>query len=231
MLQIAILAGGLATRLEHLTKTSPKSLLPLNGEPFLAHQLELLHRQGIRKVLLLVGHLGNLIRDFITRADLPDLEIGFSAEPEGRLLGTGGALKWAETSLDDDFFVMYGDSYLPINYGLVERFYFDSGKSPVMTVFRNNDRYDQSNVEIEGGKIVYYGKKEKRSLEYIDYGLMVLNKRCLSDFRKGEIFDLQSVLKSLVVRRQLLAYEVFERFWEIGSLSGIKELEEHLSGK
>jgi len=226
MLQMVILSGGLATRLGSLARHIPKYLIPVKGKPFLEWQIELLQRAGFEHVLLLIGHLGKQIEEYVASRRFSGLEIIFGREPEGQLLGTGGALKWSEAKLEKEFFLMYGDSYLPIDYRRVEKFYFDKGHRPVMTVYRNEGKFDKSNVAIAEGKVIDYRKSgDLCDFKYIDYGLLVLQRQSLANHVCGEKFDLMILLQDLISRERLLAYEVEQRFYQTGTVSGIKEME------
>ncbi len=155
---VAILAGGLATRLRPITEKIPKSLVPIAGRPMLAHQLEMLHARGIRRAVLCIGFLGEMIqRDFGDEAFGVRLDYSFDGE---KLLGTGGAIRRALPKLAEEFFVLYGDSYLPIPYAPVLEFFHRSGKPGLMTVYRNESKYDTSNVVFRDGEIVIYEKKK-----------------------------------------------------------------------
>jgi NDP-sugar pyrophosphorylase family protein len=204
---VAILAGGLATRLRPITEKIPKSLLPVAGRPFLAHQLELLHSRGIRRVVLCVGHLGEMIRQ------------QFGGNACGIRLG-------------GEFFVLYGDSYLPVEYAPVADFLHRSGKPGVMTVYRNEGKYDTSNVVFRDGEIVFYDKKAKLpEMNHIDYGLSLFKASVFEGCAAGQVFDLADVMGRLVREKQLAGYEVFERFYEVGSPAGLPELESLLKSK
>jgi NDP-sugar pyrophosphorylase family protein len=229
MLPVAILCGGLATRLRTVTATIPKSLIPVNGEPFLAHQFRLLDAAGFERVVLCVGFLGEQIRDFAGDR-FGGLEISYSFDgPE--LLGTAGAISRAFPYLDQSFFVLYGDSYLPCDYRKVEGDFKQSGKSGLMTVYRNEGKYDSSNVEFANGRILRYDKKSKTpGMQYIDYGLGVFDKSAFADLPGDEPSDLAGVYRRLLERNDLAASEVEDRFYEIGSLEGIRDLEQYLSG-
>jgi NDP-sugar pyrophosphorylase family protein len=231
---VAILAGGLATRLRPITEKIPKSLVPVAGEPFLAHQLKLLHARGIRRVVLCVGHLGEMIeRDFGGEKFGVKLDYSFdsprqSAATAGgeKLLGTGGAIKRALPKLGDEFFILYGDSYLPLDYAPVAEFFHRSGKAGLMTVYRNEGRYDASNVVFRDGEIVVYDKKLKSpEMKHIDYGLSLFKASVFEAFPADEKFDLADVMQKLVREKQLAGYEVSERFYEMGSPTGLAELE------
>ena len=225
---VAILAGGLATRLRPITEKIPKSLVPVAGEPFLAHQLKLLHARGIRRVVLCVGHLGEMIeRDFGGEKFGVKLDYSFDGD---KLLGTGGAIKRALPKLGDEFFILYGDSYLPMDYAPVADFFHRSGKAGLMTVYRNEGRYDASNVVFRDGEIVVYDKKLKSpEMKHIDYGLSLFKASVFEAFPADEKFDLADVMQKLVREKQLAGYEVPERFYEMGSPAGLAELETLLS--
>ncbi len=230
-LPVAILAGGLATRLRPLTETMPKVLLPVAGKPFLAHQLDLLRGQGIKRVVLCVGYLGEMIeRDFGDGRDWGvHLEYSFDGPV---LLGTGGALKKTLPLLGEEFFVLYGDSYLPIDFGPVADCFHRSGKLGLMTVFHNRNQFDTSNVWFADGEIKVYDKKNRLpEMQHIDYGLSVLSAAAFGDYPADRPFDLAEVMRSLVATKQLAGFEVQERFYEIGSPSGLAELEALLTAR
>ncbi len=229
-LPVAILAGGLATRLQPITETLPKSLVPVAGRPFLAHQLDWLRRQGLRRVVLCVGHLGELIQREFGAGAACGLDLAYSFDGPS-LLGTGGALKRALPQLGERFFVLYGDSYLPTAYGPVAEQFARSGRLGLMTVYRNEGRYDTSNVVFERGEILVYDKRARRpDMRHIDYGLSVFQAAAFEGWPADRPFDLAAVLQALLGRRQLAGYEVRERFYEIGSHAGLAELEALLRG-
>ncbi|MDR2340456.1 MAG: NTP transferase domain-containing protein [Deltaproteobacteria bacterium] len=230
MLPVVILAGGLATRLGDLSENIPKSLLPIAGEPFVNHQLRLLGAKGVEKVVMCVGHLGEQIKETVGDGSAFSIEILFSDDGP-RLLGTGGALLKALPLLPDYFMVLYGDSYLEADYREVAKTFLYSGKSGLMTVFRNNNRFDKSNAIFDGKLVRVYDKsKNDPSMEFIDYGLNCLSKEALDD-TPSEIFDLGDVFTRLSLRKQLAGFEVAERFFEIGSIEGVRDLELHLGRK
>lgn len=225
---VAILAGGLATRLRPITEKIPKSLVPVAGKPFLAHQLELLQSRGIRRAVLCVGYLGEMIqRDYGNEAFGVKLDYSFDGP---KLLGTGGAIKLALPKLGPEFFVLYGDSYLPIEYRPIAEFFQRSGKLGCMTVYHNEGRYDTSNVVFADGEIKVYDKKAKLpEMHHIDYGLSLFKAKVFDGYSAEQPFDLAEVMGKLVREKQLAGYEVKERFYEMGSPVGLKELEERLN--
>ncbi len=231
MLPVAILAGGLATRLRPVTETIPKSLIEINGEPFIAHQLRLLHSRGLRRVVLCTGYLGEMIREFVGNGSGFGMEVEYSFD--GPVLrGTGGAIHQALPLLGDKFFTVYGDSYLPCDYSAVEAWFEASGKPGLMTVFRNHSQWDSSNVEFEEGRIVAYDKRVRSSrMHYIDYGLGLFRRVAFEEIEPGEVKDLAVLYQELLARNELAAYEMKERFYETGSFAGIEELGALLKAK
>jgi len=223
MLPVAILAGGMATRLRPITETIPKSLVDVAGKPFILYQLDYLRRQGLTRVVLCLGYLGEQVEDVVGDGAAYGLEVLYSWDGP-RLLGTGGAIKQALPQLGQQFFVFYGDSYLPVDFQAVERDFLCSGKPALMTVLRNADRWDKSNVEFDNGKIVEYNKGSPRhEMDHIDYGLGVLSSAVLANMPPNEPFDLADVYNDLSLRGELAGHEVFERFYEIGSHKGLNE--------
>ena len=224
-LPVAILAGGLATRLRPITEKIPKVLVRVAGRPFLAHQLELLRNTGIERVVLCLGHLGEMVQEQFGDGHEFGVKLDYSFDGPV-LLGTGGALKQALPLLGESFFVLYGDSYLPINFRPVAEAFARSGKLGLMTVYRNEGLYDTSNVVFTDGKIEVYDKKSGRSdMHHIDYGLSLFQAKAMAAWPNGEKFDLADLLQRLVVDKQLAGYEVPHRFYEIGSHAGLQELE------
>jgi NDP-sugar pyrophosphorylase family protein len=228
MLPVAILAGGLATRLRPLTETIPKSLVEINGEPFLWHQLRLLRENGVDRVVMCVSHLGEQVQESAGEGRQFGLHIDYSFDGD-ILLGTAGALKRAQPLLGESFFVLYGDSYLPIDLRAVETAFRASGKAGLMTVYSNQGQWDTSNVEFTDGRIVAYDKKLRTGrMRYIDYGLGVLNADALARVPAGTSFDLAALYQELLSAGELAAFEAPQRFYEIGSFSGIEELSSYL---
>jgi len=228
---IAILAGGLATRMRPLTEQLPKALLPVAGQPFLAHQLAVLARGGIRSAVLCLGYRGEMIEEQFGDGRAHGVALRYSYDgPE--LLGTGGALYKALPLLSDPFLVMYGDSYLRCDYAAVYAAFVrqHAALSPpplgLMTVYHNAGQFDRSNVVFAGGRILVYDKQMQRpDMEYIDWGLSVFCKEALAGRRLGEKFDLADVLRALVQQGRLSGYEMRERFYETGSPEGWRELD------
>jgi NDP-sugar pyrophosphorylase family protein len=227
---LALLAGGFATRMRPATSSMAKSMLPVAGSPFIGHQLRMLGRQGIRRVVICCGHLEQQIRSYVGGGHQFGCSVTYSGDgPEP--LGTGGALRKALPLLGEEFLVMYGDSYLPVAVQPVWRSFLASGKRALMTVFRNADRWDRSNVEFADGLILTYSKQQKTAaMEHIDYGLNCLRAEALRPWPASSRFDLAEVQQMLVSGGQLAGFEVSERFYEIGSPAGLAETDLLLRG-
>ncbi len=228
---VALLAGGLATRLRPLTEKIPKLLVEVAGEPFFSHQLRLLKQHGLTRIVLCVGHLGEMIVDRYGDGSKWGVQLDYSFDGP-KLLGTGGALIRALPKLGEAFYVLYGDSYLPIDYQAVGRAFFDSGKPGLMTVFENREAYDASNVWFEDGRIKLYSKKQKPpQMRHIDYGLGVFRADAFAGYPPDAVVDLASIQADLCTRGDLAGYEIMERFYEIGSPAGLQELDALLKPK
>jgi NDP-sugar pyrophosphorylase family protein len=230
MFPVAILAGGLATRLRPLTEQIPKALIDINGEPFVAHQLRLLQSSGVGTVVFCVGYLGELLEHFVGDGSRFGLSVTYSSDLPV-LEGTGGAIRRALPLLGGRFFVLYGDSYLPCDYTAVQRAFENSGKKGLMTVHKNEGKWDSSNVELKGGEIVRYDKVQRSpSMQYIDFGLGVFAHEAFDGCGESPL-DLSVVYQNLISCGELAAYEAPGRFYEIGSPAGISDLRNYLAQK
>ena len=228
MLPVAILAGGLATRLGPLTQRVPKALLPVAGRPFIHWQLALLAQQGVTEVVLCVGHLGEQIEATVGNGSGFGMTVRYSCDG-AVLLGTGGALKHALPMLGEAFFVLYGDSYLRCSFPAVQAAYEASAAAGLMTVFRNENRWETSNVLFRDGRVVQYDKRSPRpDMRHVDYGLSILSTQALQRGPAACAFDLADVYHELAMQGELAALAINERFYEIGSLGGIKATERYL---
>jgi len=206
-MQVAILAGGLATRLRPLTNRVPKSMVEIHGKPFLQYQIELLRANHIQDIVLCVGHLSGQIRSYFGDGRRYGVRITYSDEGDRRL-GTGGALKFAEDLLASEFFVLFGDSYLLLDYPA------------------NDNLYDSSDVLMEDGLVIAYDKENPLpGMVHINVGLSVLRRQSLTVIPRGQSLSLQAFFRELIAQRQLLALETRQRFYEIGSLEGLHEFE------
>jgi len=227
-MQCVILAGGLGTRMRPLTDTTPKTLLPVRGRPFAHYQLHWLAAQGVTQVVYSIGHRGEMIRRYWEREASPISSLRFVDEGE-QLRGTGGALSLAREQgvLEDQFLVIYGDSFLPVRFAPIWQAFQASGLPALMTVLRNRGRWDRSNATYQDGRVLLYKKAGGPDMEYIDYGLSAFRREVLDGWGAGS-YDVAMVLHNLSVKGMLAGFEVDQRFYEIGSPVGLRDFEEYL---
>lgn len=230
-LPVAILAGGPATRLRPLTERVPKALVDVAGKPFIEHQLELLHRHGFNRIVLCVGYLGEMVKAALGDGRRWGMDLNYVFDGE-TLLGTGGALRKALPLLGEKFLVLYGDTYLDCDYAAVGAAFVASGKLGLMTVFRNANRWDRSNLLFVDGRIVRYDKQHPDpEMQHIDYGLGALQAKVFDAYPADTKIDLAMIYQDLLARDELAGFEVSQRFYEIGTPAGLDETRRYLKEK
>jgi NDP-sugar pyrophosphorylase family protein len=229
-MQCLVLAGGLGTRMLPLTQRQPKALVEVAGRPFLDHQLRWLSKCGVRDVVLSIGHLGEQIREYAADGSSWGVHIRYVDEGQA-LRGTAGAVRLAldQGVLAESFLLTYGDSFLPVDFAAVYNEFCRSGSDVLMTVLRNEGRWDRSNVIYEHGKVVLYDKRNRtkpvEAFSYIDYGLLAFRRTVIETrIEPGLVVDLADVLEQLSVEGCVAGAEVTERFYEIGSPAGLDAL-------
>jgi len=227
---IAILAGGMATRLRPLSLNVPKSLVEVCKRPFIEWQLRLLAESGMTSIVLCLGHRAEEIIDFVGNGSKFGVEVEYSVEMEP--LGTGGALRNAKSLLGEYFGVLYGDSFLPIEYSVIFDTYKNSSKLGMMTIYLNENQFDKSNVWLDSNGYMKYSKKNSNSeMKFIDNGFTILRRESFGKFERVDKFDLADLLEDLSFSNQIDFYEVNQRFFEIGSFEGILELSNYLESE
>jgi NDP-sugar pyrophosphorylase family protein len=204
-------------------------MVRVQRKPFLEYQLGFLRREEIKNIVLCAGHLGEQIESYFGNGRKYGVNIEYSYEDKP--LGTAGALKRAENLLDDTFFTIYGDSFVNIEFGRIMSYFNSQNKLALMTVYKNHDRYDKSNTEVEGNLVGRYSKKEKTSgMVYVEHGVNAFRKKVLDMIPANEFYSLEDLFPNLIEQQELLAFEVNERFYEIGSLQGLEEFEQLVKG-
>lgn len=227
----AVLAGGLATRLRPITEKVPKAMVEVAGRPFIDHQLALLARNGTRRVVLCLGYLGEQVARHVGDGSAWGLEVRYSHDGD-RLLGTGGALLRAAPLLGEAFWVLYGDSYMDIDYPAVLRHFAAGEHDGLMTVLHNEGRWDRSNVVFQNGRLLCYDKRAPRpEMTYVDYGVGLLRREALARLPADRPCDLADLYTELVAEGRMVGFEVTQRFYEIGSPRGLAETEAYLRAK
>lgn len=233
-MQCIILAGGLGLRMRPMTASLPKALLPVNGHPFLKHQLDWISKHGVTEVVLCVAYQGQKIRDYAKDGSAWGLKIRYVDEGE-ELRGTAGAIRLAldEDVLDEEFLVLYGDSFLPIDFDSVFKTFQKRTEPALMTVIGNDDRWDKSNACFDGKKVTLYQKglqPKPKEMRYVDYGLCAFRRNIFEGVPAEGRADLADLLHQLSVRNDLAGFEVKKRFFEIGSPEGLADLSAYLHG-
>ncbi|HYL77037.1 MAG TPA: sugar phosphate nucleotidyltransferase [Bryobacteraceae bacterium] len=230
-MQAVILAGGLGTRLWPLTKTVPKPLVPVGGVPYLEHQMRLLKKQSITDVVLLIGYLGEQVREYFSDGADWGMHVRYSVEPQP--LGTGGALRQAAALLSDTFLVIYGDSYLPIQYAEPYGRLLSAGVEGLIVAYDNRlgDTSVKNNIDIDdSGYVKVYDKDSPRELHYVEAGVLALRKSCLKLIPPAGPVSLEKeIFPLLIQQRQLAAYITGQRFYDIGTADRLRVIEEFLS--
>lgn len=223
--QAVILAGGLGTRLLPITSTLPKSMVPVAGRPFLEYQLAYLYRCAVRDVIICLGHLGHAIEQHFGDGRRFGVRVRYGYEREW-LLGTAGAVKNVENLLRDVFVLIYGDSYAVCDIPRAMQYFLSQDRLGLMVVYKNDNRWDRSNVVLDGPYIGAYDKSGTRpGLAHIDFGVSIFRREAFATVPADVPTDLSAVYTALIARRQLLKFETRERFYEIGSPEGLREFE------
>jgi len=225
---VVILAGGIGSRLGKLTKKIPKALIKINGKPFIYYQLKLLSKTGVKEVILCVGYLGDQIKKYVGDGKKFNLNVKYSFEK--KLLGTGGAVKNAFSLIKKDFFIMYGDTYLPVNLIKIQEKYIRLKSKSLITIYKNHNKLDKSNVFFNGKSIIYNKNNYLKKMKYIEYGVSIFSKKIFKYFNNKKKFDLSDVFYFLSKKKLLNYYVVKKRFYEIGSISGLKDSKKYLKG-
>jgi N-acetyl-alpha-D-muramate 1-phosphate uridylyltransferase len=228
--QIVILAGGLGTRLRSIAPDTPKSLVPVADRPFIDHQLELVRRNGFTDVVLCTGYLGDRIEAHVADGSAFGVSVHYSREPADRLMGTGGALVNALSMLERTFLVIYGDSYLTADYQALTDWAAARPFPAVMSVYRNEDRLEPSNVRVDGERVSLYAKGQAAAgCDHIDYGLSLFSRAVVGEYASAALpLDLGRIQANLAARDELGAFVVPSRFYEVGSPHGWRELDARL---
>jgi len=225
---VVILAGGIGSRLGKLTKKIPKALIKINGKPFIYYQLKLLSKTGVKEVILCVGYLGDQIKKYVGDGKKFNLNVKYSFEK--KLLGTGGAVKNAFSLIKKDFFIMYGDTYLPVNLIKIQEKYIRLKSKSLITIYKNHNKLDKSNVFFNGKSIIYNKNNYLKKMKYIEYGVSIFSKKIFKYLNNKKKFDLSDVFYFLSKKKLLNYYVVKKRFYEIGSISGLKDSKKYLKG-
>ncbi|MCX6666454.1 MAG: sugar phosphate nucleotidyltransferase [Euryarchaeota archaeon] len=227
-MQIVILCGGLATRLGDLAKDTPKSMVLIEGKPFLEHQITFLKYHGVTDIILCVGYLAEKIKDYFDDGKRFGIHIQYSHDGD-KPLGPIGALKKAEPLLEDIFFTMYGDSYVFVEFNTVYSYFTNHRYPALMIVYKNKDKYDRSNLIVHNSKVTCYNGEKVKEMVYIDYGISIFKKKVLDIIPKNTFFSTNEFFSDLVAKKQLFALDVNKRFYHIGNPEALEEFKTFVS--
>lgn len=228
---MVILCGGLATRLGNLSKRIPKSMIQIEGKSFLEYQIENLKKYSIKDIILCVGHLSEKIENYFGNGEKLGVNIKYSYDRE-KLLGPMGAVKNAESKLEEVFFIMYGDSYISIDFQKVYAFFIKNNKLGLMVVYKNYDKYDNSNLSVKDNMVI--GHKASGitdNINYIDYGTSVLRRKSLNLISEDTFCSTEQFFIKLIIKKELLAYEANKRFYHIGTPNSLEEFREFIKNQ
>lgn len=220
-MQVVILAGGLGTRLRPLTYEIPKPMVPVKGRPFLEHQIKMLKKNGLSDFVLCVGYLGDKIKKYFKNGESLGINILYSEEKIP--LGTGGALKNAKDLLEKEFLLVYGDSFLDIDYNNLTLFFSQKGRLGITVAFANSPKIAPNNTELnDNGEIVSYNKKEEGRANCVEAGVHIFNKGILDLIPSDKTFSLEeSLLPILIQKKELAGYLTSQRYYDIGTFERI----------
>lgn len=230
-MQMVILCGGLATRLGDIAKETPKSMIKIDGKPFLEYQIDFLKKSSIKDIVLCVGHLFEKIEDYFGNGKDFGVNITYSHDGE-KQLGPIGAVKNARSILDNVFFIMYGDSYVKMDFKDVYSYFLNKDKLGLMCVYKNYDKYDKSNLVVKDGYVTGYNdSNNSNDMIYIDYGTSILRKDSLEQIPKDTFFTTGDFFIKLIKDNELLAYEVKQRFYHIGNPESLEDFKTFIRSK
>ena len=224
---IIILAGGKATRLRPITKDIPKSMVLINNKPFLYYQLKQLEKFNFEKIIISTGYKSQVIEKYIEKK-FKKKTISIIKDTKF-FSGTGGAIKNCLKNINNDFFVIYGDSYLSINYNIIYKQFVKNKKDLLITVFKNKNKYDKSNLFIKNNKILEYNKNSNKA-QHIDYGALCINKKAFISVKSNK-FDLREIIIKQIKNKNISFFEAKKRFYEIGNKVSLKEFKNYAKKK
>lgn len=221
-MQVVILAGGIGTRLRPLTHKFPKPMVLIKGKPFLEYQLEMLNKNGFNDFILCTGYLGEKIEEYFGNGEKMGIHIKYSKEKEP--LGTGGALKNAEKLLENKFVLIYGDSFLPMDYKFLIADFNKSKKLAMTVVFKNNPKMVLNNIKVsKTGEVLNYDKKDEGLSNYVEAGVHIFKKGVLIHVPENSFFSLEEeLLPILIKKRELYAHITDKKFYDIGTFERLE---------
>ena len=227
---VIILAGGKGKRIKKFTTKKPKPLVEILNKPFIEYQIDLLKKQKIKRVIISIGHYGDQIINYFKKKKNSGIEIIFSKDGKN-LLGTGGALKKIFKNNKGNFIVLYGDSYLPIDLKKIQKKFINSKKDILLTIYKNQNKFDKSNIKIKNKEIFYDKRNPDKEMNYIDYGLSIIKSHSIMNYSTTTKFDLSDLFNKFCLDKKIAYSIVKKRFYEIGSYKGMKDFKKYIANK
>jgi NDP-sugar pyrophosphorylase family protein len=220
-MQVAVLAGGLGTRLRPITDRLPKCMTPVGDKPFLYYLLQLFKEKGTDEVILCTGYLGEQIEEYFGNGKNMGLRLLYSRE-NGCLLGTGGALKLAEPILHDSLLVVNGDTYLNIDYKTIyEDFNMSKAQALIVASQCPTDTCGDLAVD-DNFNVTAYDKTNPVGKDYVNAGVMGLKRDILAEVNPAQVVSLEAdIFPNLISRGDVRACITAKQFYDIGSFSGL----------
>ena len=224
---IIILAGGKGTRVKKLTKQTPKALIKIYNKPFIEYQINYLINQGIKNIIISVGYQGNKLINYFKNKKYKNANISFSKDGKS-LVGTGGAVKKIMRKNKGIYYIIYGDSFLPIKFNQIKNAYLKSKNNSIIVIYKNNNKFDKSNVLLKRNKFIYDKNNTLPEMHYIDYGLCILNSKVFDGYANKTKFELSDLYNRLTLMKKMSYKIVKKKFYEIGSYKGINNFKKYI---
>ncbi len=229
-LPVVILAGGLGKRMSSKYKNIQKCMIKIKNKPFIHYVLTNLEKNKVKNVIFLLGHRSKDVTKFLNKKKyLYNLKIQISYDGKN-LLGTGGAVKKSLDLINNDFILTYADSYLEYNFQKIVKYYLKNKLTSLITVYKNKNGTDKSNIILKNNKIINYGKDNLNQYNYIDWGISIFNKNIFKGIKKRK-FDLNLIYNTQIEKKLLYGYRVFKKYREIGTPSSLIEFKKYINEK
>lgn len=235
--QAVILAGGEGKRLRPFTLKNPKPMVPVNGEPFLEHLINLLKDNGIKEIVILIGYLGDKIEKYFGGGSKFGIKIRYSKTPflndEGEENKSGLRLKNAKDLLDSFFLLLYCDNYWPLDLKKIVNFFNHHPSEVLTTIYSNKDNSTKNNIFVdEKGYVTKYDRNRiEQNLNGVDIGFFIINKKVLQLLPESNSQFETEVLPELIVKRKLSGYLTDTKYYSISDMERVKITEKYLSPK
>lgn len=229
--QAVILAGGLGTRMRPLTSTMPKPMIPIHGKPFLSYIIELLKKNDIIEIIILVGYLHEKIEQHFGNGERFGIKISYSYSPVDA--DTGTRLKNALPLFDQKILLLYGDNYWPLKLTELTDFYKKMHTKASIVVYSNLDSTTRNNVRLASNSIVEaYDRTRKRSdLTGVDIGFFIFDKSVFRTLPEEDFSFEDLILPRLIAKKQLAGFVTHHKYYGLSIHERIPIIEDYFRPK